>query len=274
MPPPAWMLRLVRDGSVPRSQVTSDSVWVLEQTVALGLAAEEVRGSRRRVVARDRLALERWLVDTYPPAIETALPGRRAGNIARRRRSKAGLSTHDVQSLLLRWFDPDSFAPLAALTDRLGLVGLTTDRIAELPLPAVWTLLTVENWESFIATDYRGCTDTVVVVYTGGNIASSTLQGLMNLHPPQRAIHFGDYDWAGLAIYRRLRVAIPSMQLYLPDDIESLFAQFADSALLVGQAPIVVRNDDSPSLRKVVALIAQYNAGVEQEIVPLPQLLS
>lgn len=273
MPPPAWMLRLVRDGSVPRSQVTSESQWVLEQTVALGLTAEEVQGSRRRVVTRDRLALERWLAAAYPPAVETVLPGRRAGNIARARRSKAGTSTHDVLSLLLRWYDPDSSALLAQLTDRFGLVGLTTDRIAELPLPATWTLLTIENWESFLAADYRGCTGTVVVVYTGGNIAGTTLQGLMNIHPPQRAIHFGDYDWAGLAIYRRLRVAIPSVQLYIPDNITSLFAQFAEPALLKGQAPIVVRDDDPSSLRTLVELITYHNAGLEQEIVPHPQLI-
>lgn len=273
MPPPAWMLRLARDGSVPRSQVTSDSQWALEQTVALGLAAEEVQGSRRRVVARDRLALERWLADTYPAAIKIALPGRRAGNIARARDSKAGVSTHDVQSLLLRWFDADSTAPLAQLTERFGLVGLTTDRMAELPLPAVWTLLTIENWESFLAADYRSCTGTVVVVYTGGNIAGATLQALMALHPPQHAIHFGDYDWAGLAIYRRLRGAVPSMQLYLPENIASLFAQFADPRLLEGQAPLIVRDDDPPSLHTVVALIAHHNAGIEQEIVPHPQLV-
>ena len=273
MRPPAWVLRLARDGSVPRSQVTNDSVWVLEQTTALGLTVEEVQGSRRRVVARDPAALERWLGDTYPPSVETSLPGRRAGNIARARRSKLGVSAHDAQSLLLRWFDPDSSALLAELTDRFGLVGLSTDRMAELPLPAAWTLLTIENWEPFLAADYRGCTDAVVVVYTGGNIAGAILHGLMNLPPPQRAIHFGDYDWAGLAIYRRLRAAIPSMQLYLPDDIERLFAQFADPAVLLGQEPILARDDDPPSLRNVVELIAQHNAGLEQEIVPLPRLL-
>lgn len=272
MRPPAWILRLARDESVPRSQVTNDSVWVLEQTMALGLTVEEVQGNRRRVVVRDRVALERWLADTYPPSVETLLAGRRAGNIARARRSKLGVSAHDVQSLLLRWFDPDSSALLAELTDRFGLVGLTTDRMAELPLPAVWTLLTIENWESFMVADYRGCTSAVVVVYTGGNIAGATLQGLTKLHPPQRAIHFGDYDWAGLAIYLRLRAAIPSMQLYLPDDIESLFAQFADPALLLGQEPILARDVDPSSLRSVIDLIAQYNAGLEQEIVPLPRL--
>lgn len=273
MPPPAWMLRLARDGSVPRSQVTSDSIWVLEQTMALGLTAEEVQGSRRRVVACDRLALERWLAATYPRAVETALPGRRAGNIARTRSSKAGVSTHDVQSLLLRWFDPDSATPLAQLTEHFGLVGITTDRLAELPLPAAWTLLTIENWESFLTTDYRGCADTVVVIYTGGNIAGQTLQALMALPPPQRALHFGDYDWTGLAIYRRLRGAIPLMQLYLPDNIASLFAEFANPALIVGQAPLVIRDDDPSSLCTVVALIAHHNAGVEQEIVPHPQFI-
>lgn len=274
MRPPAWILRLVREGSVPRRQITSESEWVLEQIAALGLITEEVQGNRRRVVVRDLPALDRWVTDTYPPPAETPIAGLRAGNIARVRRSKAGLSTHDVQPLLLRWFAPDVNAPLAELTRRLGLVGLATDRIAELQLPTTWILLTVENWESFMAADYEGCTETVIVFYTGGNIASATLRALADIQSiPQYAIHFGDYDWAGLAIYRRLHIAIPSIRLYIPSNIDTLFAQFADTGLLIGQTPISARDDDPPNVHTVIDLIARYNAGLEQEIVSPPRFL-
>ena len=163
MPTPAWIARLARDGSVPRSQIGGESELVLAQLRALGLAAEEVQGSKRRVVTRDLAALNRWVTATYPPAEEAPHPGLRAGNIARARRSKAGAATHHVQPLLLRWFAPGPDAPLAAITHQFGLVGLTTDRVAALEPPAAWTLLTVENWEPFVTAAYKPDAGAVVV---------------------------------------------------------------------------------------------------------------
>jgi len=244
---------------------------MLAQLKTLGLAVEEVQGSKRRVTTHDGPALERWIAATYSPPVESPLPGRRAGNIARARRSKAGVSTHDVQPLLLRWFEPDASAPLAELTQRMGLVGLTTDRVASLRPPAPWNLLTVENWESFVATSYEHCTATVVVTYTGGNIADATVRALASIQPPpERALHFGDYDWAGLTIYRRMRATIGRLQLYVPDDLAALFARFADPEVIMGQVPLTAREDDALEVRQVIALIARHNGGLEQEIVMLP----
>lgn len=272
MSPPAWIARLVRERSISRASVGRESEWALGQLIALGLVSEEVRGNRRRVVVRDSVALEQWTVAAYPLPVETPLPGVRAGNIARSRRSKAGTSTHTVQPLLLRWFDPHPESALTNVTQRFGLVGITTDHIAALQPTPPWTLLTVENWESFLGTQYERCEETVVVIYTGGNIADTTVQALATIAPPpQHTLHFGDYDWTGLAIYRRLHAAIPALQLYVPEEITALFAQFANTSLLVGQVPLVAHVNDSPAVRQVIALIAQYNAGLEQEIVPPPR---
>jgi hypothetical protein len=87
---------------------------------------------------------------------------------------------------------------------------------------------------------------------------------------PARALHFGDYDRFGLAIYRRIRAALPQLMLYVPDDLAAPFRDFAGHDLLLGQPSLVARDDDRPELREVAALIAQYNAGLEQEIVRPP----
>ncbi|WP_129677364.1 hypothetical protein [Candidatus Chloroploca sp. Khr17] len=55
-------------------------------------------------------------------------------------------------------------------------------------------------------------------------------------------------------------------------DLATLFHSFANHELLQGQLPLVAREDDASEVRAVIALIAQYNAGLEQEIVPPPRL--
>ncbi len=273
MKSPAWITRLLRDGRVPRSAVTSESLAVLEQLIALGYVAEETQGARRRVVVRNADALAIWVAGTYPQPSEAAMPGRRAGNIARVRDSKGGRSTHDRQPMLLRWFDPDPAAPFAVLTQRWGVAALTTDRYVELLPPSRWILLTVENWESFVATDYTGCQDTIIVIYTGGNPAEATISALGSLEPvPVRALHFGDYDWSGLVIFRRLRAVLPTIELYVPEDIEALIHKFGNPGLIEGQMPLGEREDDSDAVREVIRHISRYNAGLEQEIVPAPAI--
>ncbi|MDP9315912.1 MAG: DUF2220 family protein [Chloroflexota bacterium] len=273
MKSPAWITRLQRDGSVPRSAVTAESVAMLEQLVALGYVAEETQGTRRRVVVQNTSGLTAWAVGTYPQPSESPIPGRRAGNIARVRDSKGGRSTHDRQPMLLRWFGPDPAAPFATLTQQWGVAAVTSDRSANLLPPSRWILLTVENWESFVATDYTDCQDTIIVNYTGGNPAEATIRALGSLQPaPVRAIHFGDYDWSGLTIFRHLRTVLPIIELYVPKDIQELLARFANQRLIDGQIPLREREDDTDEVREVIRLISQYNAGLEQEIVAPPRL--
>ena len=270
MKPPAWIAQLVREGSVPHSQVGNTAT--LDQLRALQLIAGEVQGSRRRVFVRDQIAFTRWVAGAYPAEVAAPVDGRRAANIARARRSKAGVTTHDAQPLMLRWFSPEPTSPWADLTRRCGIVGVTTNHISALDLPEPWTLLTVENWESFVALEYQPQARTILAVYTSGNPADSTLRVLAALQPPPtQAIHLGDYDWAGLAIFRRIRAMLPMLSLYVPDDVAALFRDFAGHELVAGQTPLVLRPDDPAEVQRVITLIEQHNAGLEQEIVAPPQ---
>lgn len=153
------------------------------------------------------------------------------------------------------------------------MIGITSDRLATLALPPSWTLLTIENWEPFLALDYAPQGAPIVALFIGGNIAERALHALAALQPPPaQAIHFGDYDWAGLAIYRRIRAALPLSTLYVPAALDALFRDFAGHRLLAGQLPLAPRRDDPAEVQRVIALIAAHNAGLEQEIVPPPEL--
>lgn len=65
---------------------------------------------------------------------------------------------------------------------------------------------------------------------------------------------------------------MPQIELYVPANLATLFRDFADHDLLVGQPPLAMREDDPPELHTVVALIEQHNAGLEHEIVTPPML--
>lgn len=273
MKPPAWIAQLAHEGRVAYSRLNQDGEQILAQLRALRLVTLGVHNTRRLIVVIDKPGFAQWYQGTYTTPQEPPVAGPRAANIARAGHSKAGATTHEAQPVLLRWFSPNLEAPWPALTQRCGIVGTTTTHISALEFPTNWTLLTVENWEPFLRLEYAPQTGDIVAAYTGGNIADATLRMLATLEsPPAHAVHFGDYDWSGLAIYRRLRAALPMIKLYVPENIAALFPQFAAHKLLMGQPPLAVQADDPIEVRQVIALIEQHNAGLEQEIVAPPPL--
>lgn len=273
MKPPAWINQLFREGSVAFSQISQASRTLFEQLSALNLLETESQGSRRRVIVRDHAAFTAWMEKAYPETIPAPMSGRRATSIARTRRSKSGTSTHEVQPILLRWFSADPHLFWADLSRRCGIIGITTASLHTLIIPQPWTLLTVENWESFLALDYHPQEANIIAVFTGGNIAETTLHAIAAMQPaPARSMHFGDYDWTGLAIFRRIQAVLPQIKFYIPDDITALFQHFANHALIIGQPSLVAHVDDPAEVHRVIALITQYNAGLEQEIVTPPSL--
>src|SRR5690606_16833309 len=96
-----------------------------------------------------------------------------------------------------------------------------------------------------------------------------TLAVLSHITPPPATVRcFVDYDWTGLRIYERIRRYFPLLDLYLPPDLETLFAQHSRHDLASSQQPLFL--DDDPVAQRVTRLIQQYNAGLEQEIVSPP----
>lgn len=262
---PAYLTALLETGNIAHSSVRFS---VLSELQALDLVVVESNRSRRRVIVKNLDAFTEWLDAHYPPApsdLDTLLP--RAQNMARTRSSKSGATTHEVQPVLIKWFGPRNLEP-ARLTARYGLLAAASNRVSDLAWPAIWHLLLVENWESFHTLDYPLDDRAIVAVYLGGHVPNVTLEALGTVTPPpSRSLCFVDYDWTGLHLYARVRRYLPSVDLYLPPDLEFLFALYARYDLATVQPPFL---DDDPASQRVITLIQQYNAGLEQEIVSPP----
>lgn len=271
---PSWLTELLAQGSVAHSRVRSTEAHQILQTLqTLGLVKITTHKTRRTFTVLDPESFARWMAINFPvEATSAELLPTRAQNIVRERDSKAGATTHLVQPVLFKWFDSNPDAPIAQLSQTYGMVGVTSERLAYLPLPAVWYLLTVENWESFCALSYQTPNVPVMMVYLGGNVSDVVLSALASLCPyPAYILHFGDYDWAGLAIFQRLDAHLPHAQLYIARNLADLFQRYGKRELVEKQA-VASLDLRHPKCQPVITHISHYNAGLEQEIVPPPTL--
>lgn len=265
---PTWLTTLLEKGAVAHSAADHR---IIGELIPLGLVCIRSAGLRQTVAAIDPVQLRSWVDARYPQhAVDPDALPTREGNIVRSGSSKSGPSAHAVLSLQFKWFGR---GPLAGLTRAYGMAAALTDRLADLPVPPRWRLLTIENWEPFHRTDYSAAALPVMVAYLGGNVSEIVIDALTTFsHPPETILHFGDYDWDGLHIFQRLQKVLPSARLYLPPDIEALFQQFGRRKFLEKQKRKTTFDPANPQCRPVIRLIEQYNAGLEQEVVGLPDM--
>lgn len=272
MSAPKWIQQLVARGRTSASLIPVRDEDIIQQLCANGIVAGKYHGRQHTYHVQAHDLLELWISNKYPATV--TLPttaGVRAHNIARTRSSKSGSRTHAAQPILMRWFATTDIHPAVAWTREYGIVSMLNTVLDVHAWPSPWQLLTVENFESFMALAYTPITP-VVAVYTGGQLAERTIHALTQLPTPQRALHFGDYDWAGIQIYRGLHKAIPSLAFYVPTTLKQLFQQSGNGSLIEKQKPLTQLTSDHPSALHVIEIISQMNAGLEQEIVPPPEL--
>lgn len=267
---PRWVSDLLITGTIPESRIPQRDAQEHRYLLQSGIIQHESYRGHNRLRVSDAVALQRWAEMRYATIPVAADAGIRAQNIARTGQSKAGARTHATQPVLLRMFAPDLSHPWALQTRIQGLAGVLSSHLERAPLPAAWHLLTVENWESFVRITYTPTEATIVVVYTAGQIADETLRSLAQLPAPTSALHFGDIDWSGIDIYRRMRTFLPGLAWYMPPDLAQLLAQMGNHALIAKQSPAAPHPTDSPALQQTMALISEHHAGLEQEIIAAP----
>ena len=267
---PSWLATLVDRGAVAYSAANPT---ILAELITLGIVAIKTAGIRRSVVSAKPEQLRKWLDARYPDhGMVPDAAHVREGNIVRSGGSKTGSSAHGVLSLQFKWFGKEDDL-WTQMTRTYGVAAVLTDRLADFTLPARWRLLTIENWEPFFRADYSGAPVPVMAAYLGGNAPASVMEALKTFStPPEIVLHFGDYDWEGLYIFQRLQKVLLQARLYIPDNIEVLFGQFGKRNLIEKQKRKALFDEKNRNCLPVIQLIEQHNAGLEQEIVGLPEL--
>ena len=128
----------------------------------------------------------------------------------------------------------------------------------------------VENPAVFMVAEQLNL-DIGLMIYGHGRISNRAMEWLSRSTTPGFSLlHLPDYDPAGLSEFQRLHAHLGERAtLHLPADLEARFAQFSNRRLLKkgnSQAMLAqLRRSNLPAIRRVIALIDRYNAGLEQE---------
>jgi hypothetical protein len=266
---------LLDQGFLPASRLAPRSRRTLQPLFDAGVLEEVRSGGGRRVVVRDRPALERFARSTYPAGLDgaptAALPARSAA-VATVRDAKRARTT-DAEPVLLRGFGDaclqrsGELLEVAAWTRRAGLTAVRLDDGS--PWGFAGTVAVVENLEVFLYLERLGLACDLAL-YAGGRLSGRALRWLAS--PPMGDccfLHCGDYDPVGLDEYLRLAAACPGRtQLHLPEDLEALLATYGKAELLRASPGVLtrLRRSPDPTVSRVVALLDRYGAGLEQEI--------
>jgi hypothetical protein len=110
-----------------------------------------------------------------------------------------------------------------------------------------------------------------LVIYGQGRISNQLLIWLANQsHPDFSLLHLPDYDPSGINEFERLRGMLGRRaNLYLPDGLEKLFACYSNRSLLQKRNTQALlsnlRRSDCAEVQRVIRLIDDYSAGLEQE---------
>jgi hypothetical protein len=97
-------------------------------------------------------------------------------------------------------------------------------------------------------------------LYLGGNANSLTREFLAD----KSVEFFIDYDIVSMNFYEH--IAVKSKHLYVPDDIEELFARYGNQTLYQKQRKLLKSNYGEDTVR-IVSLITRHKKVLEQEIV-------
>lgn len=266
-------------GSIPASRLKSKKMHLrLQPLVDAGVIVQERSGAGQRWRVLDRDGLYRFSQSQFPSGLE---PLAASSFVPRNRSVLYTKDAHGLKSshlpLFVRGFKnarltwDDRVLPVASLTAFAGGAGLRLGRDSRWSFQG--TVVTVENSEVLfhIETVIPG---TCLAVYTGGRISNLLLQWLSSDAMEKAVfIHAGDYDPVGIQDYLRLSEACPGrVSLYMPDNLEELFARYANQKRLEDQSSVLntlrtckVRSGKDKDFLKIMHLMDRYNGGLDQE---------
>lgn len=279
----AALLKLLRKGSVPASQLTPAQRNALDRFARQTGSVSCQRQGRGDVYGIcDQAVFETHVVELSPqvePSVAEQLP-LRAQHVAHARNSKARQHQHDSYYPLLKavgdavsWFEGEHVAELAlsAFTRNFGAATLRiqpddawhTDQ-------ALWL---VENQALFDRTDWLPAGTHATLLYYGGQLDGRLLSWLGQRPRASRIILFPDYDGVGLANFARLyEVLGDACECWLMPQWESKLARYGSNRLWRDTLRYFIgAMDHLPDyMRDLMEQMQRSGLALEQEAVWLP----
>jgi hypothetical protein len=265
------LCQLKEKGQLPKSQCGSHFLSLLRPLLAANVVVEHRSGSGRRLSVRDHATLGAFIDQNFHDIPQNRRLPERVRGVQRFRDSKAFASDNPEIVQVRAWRD-----------NVLTRNGAVIDAVAETRVHSVFSFrldplytlhgscALVEGPVIFSCFEGLGL-DVPLVMYGQGRLSTRLLEWLARqMEPRFSLLHLPDYDPVGLHDFERIRYSLGErVILYLPPNLESLFAKYSKrqllekpkSQMLLGK----LRRSNSVEVQKVVGLIDKYNAGLEQE---------
>lgn len=273
--PVARILGVLADrGRIARSAVGKGAMTALQTLFDSGGLQLVRQGAGDAVIIGSREAFDRYVQAHYPAGLQW--------EGATATRAEAAIYTRDSK----RGRVPFSLVTLhghrgwIAHGEQSGAIRLGAPRsvfLDDAPAPrpvlhAVQSIALIENLEVFRAFPDAGI-KADIAIWTAGRMPERLIDWLSTdawqaWAPPPALLHCGDYDIVGLREFERVHRAVGErVRLFVPDDIETLFAH-GSGDLLNKQTDArfaeLLRYPDA-DCRRVAELILRHGRGLEQE---------
>jgi hypothetical protein len=264
--------------TVPASRLSVKARERLAPLFSAEVLVETRAGAGRRVEVRNPEVLARFITRHYPaglfsdPSAEEEVD-RRTLALSRYRDTKAlgGLDFEIVEYRLTgvaRLLVGGAAIARSGVCGDIGAFVLYDKRTAKRDVQFSGIVATVENPTVLIRYDWKSAgVDLAIATY--GRMSRRLIDWLASESMRDtRVIHYGDYDPVGLSEFCRLEAAIGNRaSLFVPEQIENLFSQYSDRALLSrssGLLPALQRSQHK-GVQDILRLMAEFCGALEHE---------
>lgn len=269
------LYRLTEGETMPRSQLQGELV---AQLLEEGVLSRRCSGSRQSFYCPRAAALHHFLmnqlgIDDLSAFIETAArPGLRRAEAVQIASDSKLKTIRTFKGFLVNCTQPLATTLNAApflISPMPGAFTYIYDFERFIPEPDC-TIIGVENGENFRYLERQhGLFPAGKLLFVSRYPQSGDLiQWLQGI--PNRYLHFGDFDFAGINIYlHEFKKQLGARaQFFVPDDIEALFCRYGNRSLYDRQLSRKPARGDLPeaALENLWDLICRQRKGLEQEV--------
>ena len=268
-------LRLLQEGMLPKSAFAQSFTRALAPLFDAGVVRWSKAGGGQRLTVANHVGYERWFFQHFPKAELPDIDSSQVQAVAQFRNAKA-LRSNLPEIVCLRSIRDgillrDGVAvETTRATKQNGLFAFTLTDRTQFTLQGTCAL--IENLAVFHSFEKLGL-EPALAIWTGG-MSSNRFNNWLASNVPNglRVFHLPDYDPVGLSEflrhYERLGEVIT---LFLANELPTLFREHCNKSLLADEKNqrmlMQLRKTRHPVVRQVVALIDEFNGGLEHEAI-------
>ena len=265
--------RLLQDGVLPKSVCGQSLIGALAPLFDAGVVRWNKAGGGQRLVVANQIGYERWFFQHFPDCALPDIDSSQIRAVAQFRNAKA-LPSNLPEIVCLRSTSDGGLlrngevVETTQATKRNGLFAFTLANQTQFALRG--TLALVENLAVFHSFEKLRL-EPALAIWTSGVSSNRFIEWLAAcVRPDTRILHLPDYDPVGLSAFLRVHDKLgEAVSLFQPESLQYLFRHHSKPSLLADprnqRMLMELRKCENPSVRRVVALMDQFNGGLEHE---------